>query len=149
MNKSTHWVCIIIVQIENTKYSCFQFSIFVCACLFDIDNPMVILGYPQASGVFLEYLARNENGNMRQVFYPAVDPKEVTLDKFKQLLPDKSTSDFMKMKEYAKICFMSSLFGVGEVGTVNNCPFNDTENVQYRLSMDEINPKCQGLYVYV
>ena len=140
-------------------YICFQFLLF---CLYIVDNPMVVLGYRQASQEIMDHMAQNERGDVKFSMYPAVDLRDITFEKYKQVSEIAAYSNefsnidddgidtcFHNFKLYAEAVIIGSIYGVSECGFVNNCPFQGEENSRYRMDLGEINEQLRGLSICV
>ena len=118
--------------------------------MFDTDNPMVVLGYPQGSRSFFDHLACTHDGDEKMDMGVAVDPRDLKIENFEKLFPDVDEYDretmFAEMKKYGKTVLMNLCFSNSEKGNVNNCPFGeDGVNSEYKIDIGAINAECEGL----
>ena len=115
-----------------------------------VDNPVVILGRPQATLECINCLKNNEDGEKKLTSHPNVDPRDVKLEKYCQIFGDEDeltqVQMFEKMHNYGMGCILDSCYGVAEAGNVNNCPFDaNGVNSEYKLDIGIINEKFQGM----
>ena len=136
-------------------YTRFEFALF-CLCI--VDNPMVVLGHRQGSIEILDHMGKNGDGDHKLEIYPAVDLRDLTMEKYKEVSQVAEYSDafaniesdgietcFSNIKAYAKAVIISNVYCIQELGYVNNCPFQGEQNAEYRMDLGEINEQLRGL----
>jgi len=110
---------------------------------------MVLLGYAQGTSDVFWHLDQNKDGGIMSLSHGGgLDPRDLSKSKWKSIFPNHDESSYDDLVEYTKKSFMCGLYKGSEIGKVNNCPFDDAKNEEYRMDIGILHEKFQGLCIY-